>query len=147
MNAVRVAVQRLPHCYQLPTYAHTGDAGLDLYAANTRTLTIAAATFERIPTGIALGLPAGYMAFVQPRSGLAMRHGISVLNTPGFIDSGYRGEIVVLLINHSQQAFTVERGHRIAQLVVLPVPTVHLLEVEALDGTERQDGGFGSSGV
>ncbi|WP_164928788.1 dUTP diphosphatase [Gloeobacter violaceus] len=146
MDPVRVAIQRLAHCFALPTCAHPGDAGLDLFAAHAVPLSIAPGRFTRVPTGIALGLPAGYMAFVQPRSGLAARHGISVLNTPGLIDCGYRGEIQVLLINHGEVPVVVSRGDRIAQLVVLPVPQVQFVEVSTLESSERQTGSFGSSG-
>ncbi|UFP94318.1 dUTP diphosphatase [Gloeobacter morelensis] len=146
MDSVRVAIQRLAHCFAFPTYAHPGDAGLDLFAAHAVPLSITPGRFARVPTGIALGLPVGYMAFVQPRSGLAARHGISVLNSPGLIDCGYRGEIQVLLINHSEVPVVVSRGDRIAQLVVLPVPQVQFFEVGALESSERQTGGFGSSG-
>jgi dUTP pyrophosphatase len=143
---VSVAVRRLPHCYALPTYARPGDAGLDLHAAHEGELTVLPGAFQRIPTGIAIELPSGYMAFVQPRSGLAARHGLTVLNTPGLIDSGYRGEIEVLLINHGTTPFIVCRGDRIAQLLVLPVPAVEWQEVSQLGDSARQGGGFGSSG-
>jgi dUTP pyrophosphatase len=144
--SLQVQIQRLPHCFALPSYAHPGDAGMDLYAAVLEDQSIPPGICAKIPTGIALGLPLGYMAFVQPRSGLAAKHGITVLNTPGLIDSGYRGEIQVLLINHGQNAFTVKRGDRIAQMVILPVPEITLLEVPDLETTIRQAGGFGSSG-
>ncbi len=143
---VQVQIQRLPHCFALPSYAHPGDAGMDLYAAVLEDQSIDPGICARIPTGIALGLPYGYMAFIQPRSGLAAKYSITVLNAPGLIDSGYRGEIQVLLINHGQNAFTVKRGDRIAQMVILPVPEIKLLEVADLENTVRQAGGFGSSG-
>jgi dUTP pyrophosphatase len=141
-----VSIKKLPHCFALPSYAHPGDAGLDLYAALEQHCTMEPGEFGRIPTGIAIELPEGYMALVQPRSGLAARHGITLLNTPGLIDSGYRGEVQVLLVNHGKQAFAFRRGDRIAQLVVLPVPRVEWVEIESLSPTPRQAGGFGSSG-
>jgi dUTP pyrophosphatase len=144
--SLQVQIQRLPHCFSLPSYAHPGDAGMDLYAAVFEDLSIPPGICAKIPTGIAIGLPLGYMAFVQPRSGLAAKHSITILNTPGLIDSGYRGEIQVLLINHGQNAFTVKRGDRIAQMLILPVPEITLLEVADLESTVRQAGGFGSSG-
>lgn len=145
--SLQVQIQRLPHCFALPSYAHPGDAGMDLYAAVLEDQLIASGICAIVPTGIALGLPDGYMAFVQPRSGLAAKYSITVLNSPGLIDSGYRGEIQVLLINHGLNAFTIRRGDRIAQMVVLPVPQITLREVPDLESTARQAGGFGSSGL
>lgn len=143
---LQIAIRRLPHCFALPSYAHPGDAGLDLYAAIQAQQALEPGAFDRIPTGIAIELPVGYMAFVQPRSGLAAKHGITLLNTPGLIDSGYRGEIQVILVNHGKEVFRLKRGERIAQLVVLPVPQVEWIEVGQLSDTLRQEGGFGSSG-
>jgi dUTP pyrophosphatase len=141
---IEVAVRRLRPDAALPTAAYEADAGLDLAACEAVTL----APGERavVPTGIAVEIPAGYAGFVQPRSGLAARHGIGVVNSPGLIDSGYRGEVQVVLLNtDSASTFTVEAGMRIAQLVVLPVPAVRVVEVDALAASERGTRGFGSS--
>jgi dUTP pyrophosphatase len=142
---VTLRVRRLhPHA-QLPTRAHEGDAGMDLHALEGCTL----GPGERamVPTGIAIELPEGHAGLVVPRSGLAARHGISVVNAPGLIDAGYRGEVRVLLLNtDAAETFTVEPGMRIAQLVVTPVASPDLEEVSELTATARGDGGFGSSG-
>lgn len=141
---IEVAVRRLRDDAVLPGQAYEGDAGLDLAACEE----IELGPGERavVPTGIAVEIPSGYAGFVQPRSGLAARHGIGVVNSPGLIDSGYRGEIRVVLLNtDSQEAFTVERGMRIAQLVIAPVASVRLVEVEELAASERGARGFGSS--
>jgi dUTP pyrophosphatase len=143
---VRIEVQRLDPGLPLPGYAREGDAGLDLYAAETVTLTPGARAAVR--TGIAVAIPAGCAGFVLPRSGLALRHGLSLVNTPGLIDAGYRGEIRVVLINHDPDAsVTLTRGERIAQLVVQRVETADLVEVEKLSETSRGAGGFGSTGA
>ncbi len=140
-----VPVQRLDDGLPLPSYAHPGDAGLDLYAAEA--LTLAPGERGLVPTGLAIALPDGYAAFVHPRSGLALRHGLSVVNTPGTVDAGYRGEIKVLLVNHDlRESVDVERGERIAQLVVQRVEHVRLVEVDDLDDTNRGAGGYGSTG-
>jgi dUTP pyrophosphatase len=139
-----VEVVRLDPDLPLPTYARPGDAGLDLYAAQS--VTIAPGERVLVPTGIALAIPAGFAGFVVPRSGLALRHGLSAVNTPGLIDAGYRGEIKVVLINHDLAApVTITRGDRIAQLVVQAVQRVELLEVKSLPPTARGAGGFGST--
>lgn len=141
-----VEITRLDPGLPLPAYARPDDAGLDLYAAEGAEL----APGERrlVATGIAVALPPGHAGFVHPRSGLALRHGLSVVNTPGTIDAGYRGEIKVLLVNHDlEHPVTVARGDRIAQLVVQPVDHVRLVEVDALPGSARGDGGYGSTGV
>ncbi|MDP9138802.1 MAG: dUTP diphosphatase [Pseudomonadota bacterium] len=129
----------------LPDYASGGAAGLDLRAAADRTL----APGERclMPTGFAVALPEGFEAQVRPRSGLAIHHGLTVLNAPGTVDCDYRGEISVPLINHGAAAFSIRRGDRIAQLVVAPVARANLIEVDRLDETARGEGGFGSSGL
>lgn len=137
---------RLDPDLPLPAYARAGDAGVDLVAREDVTLA-AAGGRALVPTGIAIALPEGYAGFVQPRSGLAFKHGVTCLNTPGLIDSGYRGELKVCLINHDPtEAFEVKRGERIAQLVVQAVENVTFVEVDALDDSERGDKGFGSSG-
>ncbi|MBQ88832.1 MAG: dUTP diphosphatase [Acidimicrobiaceae bacterium] len=130
----------------LPGYARAGDAGIDLVAREDVTLAPAGGR-ALVATGIAIALPAGYAGLVQPRSGLAFKHGVTVLNTPGLIDSGYRGELKVCLINHDPtEPFEVARGERIAQLVVQAVEHVTFVEVDTLDDSERGDKGFGSSG-
>ena len=141
---IEVPVRRLREDAVVPRQAYEGDAGLDLAACEEMTL----APGERgiVPTGIAVEIPEGYAGFVQPRSGLAARHGISIVNTPGLVDSGYRGEIRIILVNTDQsRPFTVEPGMRIAQLVVVPVASVRLVEVDDLATSERGARGFGSS--
>lgn len=133
----------------LPAYESAGAAGLDLPAAvpADAPLTIAAGARALVPTGFAVALPAAHEAQVRPRSGLAARNGVTVLNTPGTIDEDYRGEVKVILINHGDEPFTVTRGMRIAQMVVAPVARMTVRETASLDETERGDGGFGSSGT
>jgi len=152
MSAAGVDVQilRLPHGADLalPAYQSTQAAGLDLLAAVPAEAPVVIAPLARalIPTGIALALPPGLEAQVRPRSGLAARHGITVLNSPGTIDADYRGEVQVILANLGSESFVVARGARIAQLVVTPVVRAHWVEVRTLDLTARGDGGFGSTG-
>jgi len=147
---VRVTVKRLTHGKDLPlpTYQSDGAAGLDLLAAvpARRPAVIAPGAWATIPTGIAIALPAGTEGQVRPRSGLAARHGVSVLNTPGTIDSDYRGELQIILVNLGRRRFQVERGMRIAQLVIAPVLRAQLSENRVLDQTSRGDQGFGSTG-
>ena len=139
-------VLRLDPDLPLPAYARAGDAGIDLVAREDVTLAPAGGR-ALVATGIAIALPEGYAGLVQPRSGLAFKHGVTVLNTPGLIDSGYRGELKVCLINHDPtEAFEVTRGERIAQLVVQAVEHVTFVEVDTLDDSGRGDKGFGSSG-
>lgn len=145
-NEIVLPIKRLDKSVQLPAYAYQGDAGLDLRSSEDVSL----APFERrlISTGLAIAIPEGYAGFVQPRSGLALREGLSMANTPGLIDSHYRGELKVCAINlDSEKTIHIERGERIAQLVIQKVPAVTLSEVEELDETDRGTGGFGSSGV
>ena len=143
---VRIAVRRLDPDLPLPARQHHDDAGYDLVAAET--LEIAPGERALVGTGMAIALPEGYAAFIQPRSGLAARHGVSIVNTPGLIDAGYRGELTVALINHDlREPFRVVRGERIAQLVVQRVETVEWDAVEELDDTTRGTGGHGSTGV
>jgi dUTP pyrophosphatase len=143
---VKVQILRLPNGKDLPlpAYATHGSAGLDLRAAEAFTLK----SGERalVPTGIAIALPQGFEAQVRPRSGLAVKHGVTVLNAPGTIDADYRGEIKVPLINHGVEDFVIARGDRIAQMVIAPVTVASLSEVDRLEETERGSGGFGSSG-
>jgi dUTP pyrophosphatase len=147
---VTVAVQRLPHGADLPlpSYQSAHAAGLDLIAAvpQDTPLTLAPGARALIPTGIAIALPEGHEGQVRPRSGLAAKHGLTVLNAPGTIDADYRGELQVLLINLGSEAVDITRGMRIAQLVVAPVARAQLRELPALDQTERGKGGFGSTG-
>ena len=141
---IDVAVRRLREDAVLPAQTYDGDAGLDLAACES--VMLGPGQRAVVGTGIAVEIPDGYAGFVQPRSGLASRHGIGVVNSPGLIDSGYRGEIRVVLLNTDlQESFTVEPGMRIAQLVVAPVASVRLVEVEELAATERGSRGFGSS--
>jgi dUTP pyrophosphatase len=140
-----VPVRRLDPDLPLPSYAREGDAGLDLMAA--RSVTLAPGERALVGTGVAVAIPEGYAGFVQPRSGLALRHGIGLVNSPGLIDSGYRGEIAVILVNHDpKDSVTLERGDKVAQLVVLPVVSATLVECEELPPSIRGAGGFGSSG-
>jgi dUTP pyrophosphatase len=148
MAAATVAIRRLSHGADLPlpAAATAGAAGLDLLAATDAELTIAPGARALVPTGIAIALPAGFEAQVRPRSGLALKHGVTVLNAPGTVDSDYRGEIGVVLVNHGSAPFAVTRGMRIAQLVVAPVTRVAWAESETLDDTARGAGGYGSTG-
>lgn len=143
-DVVDVLIQRLDPDLPLPNYAHPGDAGADLYARVD--VTLAPGERVSVPTGIAIALPGGYVGLVHPRSGLAARHGVGMVNAPGVIDAGYRGEIAVLLINHGNAPVQLSRGDRIAQLLVQQVATMRLHEVSTLPGSHRADGGFGSSG-
>ena len=151
MSDVDIRVLRLPHAagLPLPAYQSAQAAGLDLVAAvpPDAPLTLAPGARASVPTGIAIALPAGTEAQVRPRSGLAARHGVTVLNAPGTIDADFRGEIQVILINLGSEPFTVTRGMRIAQLVVAPVSRAQLVEVATLDETSRGSGGFGSTGT
>ena len=145
-NRIKLPIKRLDPTVELPSYAYEGDAGLDLRAAEDVTLQ----PFERrlIPTGLAVAIPEGYAGFVQPRSGMALKKGLSMANTPGLIDAHYRGELKVVAINlDPEEPIHIDRGERIAQLVIQMVPVVELDEVDELDETDRGAGGFGSSGV
>ena len=128
----------------LPTYARDGDAGADLYSLHA--VNILPGEYKLVSTGIAMAIPQGYVGLIHPRSGLSAKHGITVLNAPGTIDAGYRGEIKVLLINHGKEVYNIERAERIAQLVIQKVENVFFEPVDELDATERGIGGFGSSG-
>ena len=147
MSSITLKVKRLPHCKGLPAYATSGSAGLDLTAAIEKPLTLEGGKRTRIPAGIIVSIPQGYEGQVRPRSGLADRAGISLTNCVGTIDSDYRGEVVVLVINHSDQVYTFEPGERIAQLVLVATPKVTIEEVDTVDlDNERGAGGFGSTG-
>lgn len=145
----KVLISREPDCRDLPlpAYATRGSAGMDLHAAVGEQIVLAPGERRLIPTGIRIALPDGYEAQIRPRSGLAIRHGISMVNSPGTVDSDYRGVVQVLLINLGQEPFPIRRGDRIAQLVVAPVVRVRWIETAELPATERGDGGFGHSGV
>lgn len=142
---LEIAVQRLDDDLPLPAYAHPGDAGADLLT--TVDIRLPPGDRALVPTGIAVALPDGYVALVHPRSGLAARHGLSIVNTPGTIDAGYRGEIKVLLINHDpRETIVLQRGDRIAQLVVQRFERAHFVETDSLPDTSRGAGGYGSTG-
>ena len=146
LAVVAVPIRRLDPDLPLPAYAKPGDAGCDLLAAETVVLA-AAGGRAMVPTGIAVAIPPGYAGFVQPRSGLALRHGVTCVNSPGLIDSGYRDELRVLLLNTDPtEPYEIQRGDRIAQLVIQRVSVAEWDEVDALDETERGLGGFGHSG-
>lgn len=149
MSGVSVAVMRLPHGAHLPlpAYATPGSAGVDLMAAIETPLTLAPGARRLVPSGIAIALPSGYEAQVRPRSGLAIKHGIFLVNSPGTVDADYRGEIMVILANIGAEAFTIEPGMRIAQMVVAPVSHVTWEPVDALPESGRGAGGFGSTGL
>ena len=144
MTRVDIAAVRLDSGLPLPAYAKPGDAGLDLRASEA--VTLEPGDRRLVPTGLAVAIPEGHAGFVLPRSGLAMHKGVTVLNAPGLIDSGYRGELKVLLINHGAEAVGIERGERIAQLVVQPVARARLVQGERLPDSARGEGGFGSTG-
>lgn len=148
-DKVKIALAPMEHAVglNLPTYATEHSAGMDLTAALQEAIEIGPGERMLIPTGLAIALPDGFEAQVRPRSGLALKHGVTVLNSPGTIDADYRGEIGVILINHGTEPFTVERGMRIAQMVVERHSTVEWEVVESLDETERGEGGFGSTGT
>ena len=145
-DPVAVRIKRLPHGegLTLPAYATPGAAGMDVLAAED--VTIAVGARHAVGTGLSVAIPQGFEIQVRPRSGLALKHGISVPNTPGTIDSDYRGELKVILINHGSEAFAIARGDRIAQLVLAPVTQAQWEEVAELDETQRGAGGFGSTG-
>jgi dUTP pyrophosphatase len=143
---IELAIRRLRDDAVIPERAYAGDAGLDLAACER--VELAPGARATVGTGLAVAIPDGYAGFVQPRSGLAARHGITIVNTPGLVDSGYRGELRVILLNtDTNETFVVERGMRIAQLVVVPTPEFELLEVDELPGSERGVRGFGSSAL
>ena len=141
---LNIPVVRLTDTAVLPTYAHVGDAGMDLYADED--IMLGNETWNVVSTGVAMSIPEGYVGLIHPRSGLAAKHGITVLNAPGTIDAGYRGEIKVILLNGTNKDFVVRRGDRIAQLVVQEFVHGDIVEVSSLDDTERSTNGFGSTG-
>lgn len=149
MTQVEIAVTRLPHNADLPlpAYETAQSAGMDLAAAIDAPVTLAPGARAMVPTGLAIALPAGYEAQVRPRSGLAAKNGVTVLNTPGTVDADYRGEVKVILVNLGDDAFEIERGMRIAQMVIAPVTQARFAEVDTLPETARGAGGFGSTGT
>ncbi len=150
MSAVKVEVLQLPHGagLPLPAYQTAHAAGLDLVAAvaEDAPVVLEPGRYAMVPTGLSIALPEGFEAQVRPRSGLAAKHGVTVLNAPGTIDADYRGEVAVLLINHGGAPFTIRRSERIAQLIIAPVARAELVPVDVLSSTERGAGGFGSTG-
>jgi dUTP diphosphatase len=147
---VRIEISQLPHGegLALPSYQSAHAAGLDLLAAvpQDQPLVLAPGAYAMVPTGLAIALPEGLEAQVRPRSGLAAKHGVTVLNAPGTVDADYRGEISVILINHGREAFVIRRGERIAQMVISAVTRAELVAVDKLTSTDRGSGGFGSTG-
>lgn len=148
-KTVELPVRVLPHANDLPrpAYMSAGAAGMDLYAAVVKEIEVEPGTVQLIPTGLQVAVPAGYELQIRPRSGLAARHGIGLLNSPGTVDTDYRGEIKVILINLGPAVFTVRRGDRIAQMVLCPIPRIRLVPTEALPQTPRGEGGFGHTGI
>ncbi|MEL6278604.1 MAG: dUTP diphosphatase [Pseudomonadota bacterium] len=149
LNELEIPLMQLPHAVAAPLYASAGAAGADLYAALPEgdPITLDPSGFTAVPTGVAIALPDGWEGQVRPRSGLARRHGVTTLNAPGTVDWDYRGEIQVVLINHGHTPFLVERGMRIAQLVICPVARATWIETASLDETQRGADGFGSTGL
>ena len=149
MDAVRVPITKADHArgLPLPAYMTAHAAGLDLLAAVDESVIVLPGERALIPTGLHIALPEGYEAQVRPRSGLALRHGVTLLNSPGTIDADYRGEIRVIIINHGKEPFAVSRGERIAQLIVAPVARAVLEETDGLPGSIRNEGGFGHTGI
>ena len=150
MSAVKIEVLQLPHAagLLLPAYQTAHAAGLDLLAAvpDDAPVVLEAGKYVMVPTGLSIALPEGFEAQVRPRSGLAAKHGVTILNAPGTIDADYRGEVAVLLINHGSAPFTIRRGERIARMVIAPVSQAEFVPVTLLPPTERGAGGFGSTG-
>ena len=148
-NPIRVRLQRLPHAEGLdaPAYASPGAAGMDVRAGIGEAFEIAPGAIARVPTGFAIEVPAGFEVQLRPRSGLAAKHGVTLANSPATIDSDYRGEIFIALINHGAEPFRVERGMRIAQLLLARVPRIEWVEADSLTTTARGAGGFGHTGI
>ncbi len=146
---IKIALRWLPHGVGLsaPRFQTAGAAGADLSAAVIEDFVLQPGTYAAVPCGFAMALPDGFEAQVRPRSGLAARHGVTVLNAPGTIDADYRGEVKVLLINHGPEPLVIKRGDRIAQMVIAPMVQAQFTSVEILDETERAEGGFGSTGT
>jgi dUTP pyrophosphatase len=146
---LQVPIQILPHGegLELPAYATALSAGVDLRAANTEPIVLAPMQRILVPTGLAMAIPAGHEGQIRPRSGLAVKHGLTCLNTPGTIDADYRGEVKVLVVNLGSEAFTIHRGERIAQMIIAPVIQVEFVKSLTLDETQRGAGGFGHTGT
>ena len=146
---MKIAIKRLEHGegLPLPQYATSGSAGMDLFAATEKEIVLQPGAIAAIPTGIAIALPSGWEAQLRPRSGMALKFGVTVLNAPGTIDSDYRGEIKAILVNHGAESFKVSRGTKVAQLVIAAHARVEWMESDNLDSTERADSGFGSTGL
>jgi dUTP pyrophosphatase len=145
-HAIDVSIKKIDAALPIPSYAHVGDAGLDLYAATEVVLE----PFARglVPTGVAVAIPEGYAGFVQPKSGRAINEGLALVNSPGLIDAHYRGEIKVIVVNlDATEPLTISRGQKVAQMVIMPIAHARLHEVDELDDTARSAGGFGSTGV
>lgn len=149
MNKPTILFQKLDHGADLPLprYQTEGAAGLDIMAALEKDIILEPGTFTAIPTGVAMAIPQGYEVQIRPRSGLAFKYGVTVLNSPGTIDSDYRGEVKIALINHGAEAVTISHGMRIAQMVVAAVSPAELIEAQSLDDTQRGAAGFGSTGT
>ncbi len=149
MKKIRIKVKRKDNCFDLPlpSYATIGSSGIDLYADVDRESMIDPGEIKLISTGIYVSIPKGFEAQIRPRSGLALKHGISLVNTPGTIDSDYRGLVSLILINFGKTAYQIKRGDRIAQMIFAPVTRAQLIEVDDLDPTKRSAGGFGHTGV
>ncbi len=146
MSQVQVLITRLDPALPLPRYAKPGDAGADIVSRVD--ITLAPGERAMVPTGVAIALPDGYVALVHPRSGLAIKHGVTMVNSPGTVDAGYRGELQIILINHDRsESISFKRGDRIAQLVIQQVERAEFIEVSELPGSGRGEGGFGSTGV
>ena len=142
---IKLKIQKLDKTLKTPEYAHIGDAGLDLYSAVDCILR--PSERRKVPTGIKIAIPEGYAGFVQPKSGLAIKNGLSLVNTPGLIDSGYRGEVCAILINlDPEEDLSIKRGDKICQLVIQKVENIEIEKTEELDNTSRGEGGFGSTG-
>ena len=146
---LKVPIQVLPHGegLELPAYATPLSAGVDLRAANVEPIVLAPMQRTLVPTGLAMAIPAGHEGQIRPRSGLAVKHGLTCLNTPGTIDADYRGEVKVLVVNLGSEAFTINRGERIAQMIIAPVIQVAFEKISSLDETQRGAGGFGHTGT
>ncbi len=146
MNTMNVQVKLLHSLAEMPVYMTEWAAGMDLFACLDETLHLHPGQRCLVPTGVALAIPVGYEGQVRPRSGLAIKHGLTLVNAPGTIDADYRGELKIILINHGQEVVTIDNGERIAQLVIAPVQRANLIVVQHLDATSRDDGGFGHTG-
>lgn len=144
---MKLYIKRLQNDLPLPKYMTSGAAGMDLYAGVSEDTVLKKGEIKLIPTGIAISIEEGYEAQIRPRSGLALKNGISLVNTPGTIDSDYRGEINLIMINFSEEDFIIKRGDRVAQMVINKIKRPDIIEVETLDNTERATGGFGSTGL